>query len=270
MTHHFSSGETTHRLLSTAAALLLSISIVGCGGSPLASTPLSPSALPSSGLALQTSDVTAATDGWGTLGKGNGKDNGNGKDGDNAGDEKGKAGKGEDDSPVAALSPTGEVEGVVATATGACPTKTVTIGTETFTTNEFTVYKHGTCEELVALASVEVKVTTQTDGSLLATRVKFEGTDEDEEEGEEESDDEGGNPHDGPGPFHGTVSAFRGVCPTVTFNLKGMKIVTSATTTYAGGTCETLRPNVQVLVTGTRVGETRTINATDIEITRTH
>jgi hypothetical protein len=56
----------------------------------------------------------------------------------------------------------------------------------------------------------------------------------------------------------------------VTFNLRGMTIVTSAATAYIGGTCETLRPNVKVEVTGTRVGESRTIEAISVEITRTH
>lgn len=331
MTHQFSTHEITRRLFTLTAALLVAVSIVACSDSPLASVPMSPSALPSSGVALETTDAAAITDGWGTLGKGNDKDNGRGKDDD----------KGKHDSPADALDATVELEGTVATATGTCPAKTVTIGTRSFATNASTVYDDGTCTELVATAVVEVKATTQTDGTLLATKVEFEGADEDdltEVEGsvasvagtcpaitvtvtgqpsvvtsattefrkgvcadvqpgtrvhmrgtlqadgtvaatrvdiknrddDDEDDDESRNPHDGPGPFAGTVSEFRGTCPTVTFNLRGLEIVTSATTAYIGGTCDTLRPNVRVVVTGTRVGDTRTINATAIEITATH
>lgn len=337
MTHQFLTHAITPKLFSLAAALLLAVSIAGCSGSPLASTPLSPSALPSSGLALETGDASGLTDGWGMLGKGPEKDTGKGKDGD-----KGKDGeRGKDDSPADALSPTVEIEGSVATVTGACPTKTVTIGTRSFATNASTVYGDGTCAELVAAAVVEAKATRQTDGTLLATKVEFEGADVGDDdrltkvEGtvasitgtcpaitvvvtghpsvvtsattefrkgvcadvkpgtrvhmrgtlqtngtiaatrvdirtDDDEDEESRNPHDGLGPFEGTVSEFRGVCPAVTLNLRGMDIVTSATTTYVGGTCATLRPNVHVAVTGTRVGETRTINATAIEITRTH
>ena len=347
MTHQFLTYAITRKFFSLAAALLLAVSIAGCSGSPLASTPLSPSALPSSGLALETGDAIAATDDWGALRKGNGKDNGKGKEGDDdderngkgGDDEKGKDGdKGKDDSRAGAPAASVEIEGIVATVTGACPTKTVTVGTRSFATSASTVYDGGTCAELVATAVVEAKATTQADGTLLATKVEFEEANEDslthvegtvatitgtcpaitvvvtgqpsvatsattqfrkgacadvqpgtrvemrgtlQADGtvtatrvdikkSEEGDDEDRNPHDGPGPFDGTVSELRGICPTATFNLKGMEIVTGAATTYTGGTCETLRPNVQVLVTGTRVGETRTINAVTIEITRTH
>jgi hypothetical protein len=66
------------------------------------------------------------------------------------------------------------------------------------------------------------------------------------------------------------VSSFRGVCPAVTFNLKGTTVITDAATTYEGGTCATLRPDVQVVVTGTAGVERRTFNAATITITQTH
>ena len=79
------------------------------------------------------------------------------------------------------------------------------------------------------------------------------------------------NPSQGPERLEGTVSSFRGVCPTVTFNLKGTTVVTDATATkYDGGTCATLRPNVQVVVTGTPGTVRRTLRAATITITRTH
>jgi hypothetical protein len=273
MTHQ-ASTHSTFNSICIAFSLFAALTSVACSDSPLASAPLSPSALPSLGAALETTDATAVTDGWSTLGKGN--DNGKGKDGDKSKDDdkgKGKDEGGTVDSPVDAAAVVVEIEGAVATVTGTCPAKTVTVGTQTFTTSESTTYKGGTCADVIALALIEVRATTQATGTLVATSIKVkDADDEDADEGVEEEDDEasGGNPHDGLGPFEGTVSSFRGVCPTVTFNLRGMQIVTSATTTYAGGTCATLRPNVQVVVTGTRVGETRAIEATNIEITRTH
>ena len=91
----------------------------------------------------------------------------------------------------------------------------------------------------------------------------------DDGEGDEVDDHDGSNPHDGLGPFQGTVSRFRGLCPAVMFNLKGMRIVATTATTYTGGTCETLRPNVRVIVTGTHGTERRVFHATAIAITRT-
>ena len=89
-----------------------------------------------------------------------------------------------------------------------------------------------------------------------------------EDEDEEEHPRRG--PHHGAGPLDGTVSRFRGVCPAVTFNLKGTTIVTDAATTYVNGTCATLRPNVKVVVTGTPQAERRRFTAATITITRRH
>ncbi len=96
--------------------------------------------------------------------------------------------------------------------------------------------------------------------------------DDEDSDSEEDSDhdSEEGNPHHGAGPHRGAVSRFRGVCPAVTFNLKGLAIVADAATTYTGGTCATLRPNVQVLVTGGLLPQRRMFKAATIAITQTH
>lgn len=331
MTHQFLNHDNARKVFTLAAALLIAATIVACSGSPLASVPLSPSALPSSGLTLEATDAAASTDGWSTLGKGKDKGKGEGTDGSDA-----------------SASTAVNIEGVVgATVSGTCPAKTFTVGLHTIVTNAATEYRKGACAGIVAAARVEVRSSRQADGRLLATRVVFDAEDEVDDDDEddddvpqvklegavvgavagtcpavtftigttkvatsastrfhdggcallktgvavevrgtraadgtldatrvefdENEDEDGGNPHEGAGPFEGTVSSFGGVCPTVTFNLRGMAIVTSATTTYVAGTsCAMLRPNVRVVVTGTRVGETRTINATAIEITRTH
>jgi hypothetical protein len=277
MTYPYLAQATRHRLLGLAGAVMLAVSVGACGSSPLASVPMSPSALPSSGSALETSDAATASEGWATLGKGN--DKGKGKPGDDTGEDTGDDdGKGKDRekekekerAPADPVSAAVEFEGAIVTATGTCPAKTVTVGTRSFVTNAATEYNGGTCAELVAAAVVKVRATTQTDGTLLATKVEFEDADAGEDDDGDEDDQDSRNPHDGPGPFEGTVSSFNGICPAVAFNLKGMEIVTTEATTYVGGTCATLQPNVHVVVTGTREGETRTITATEIEITLTH
>lgn len=241
-----------------ALALATAIIAAGCGGT----TPAGPSASPSavagaSGFALESGDETSL----GTLAKG------------------GTPGKPAPAPPVADddddkdARRSGDVKGVIALApavSGLCPAKTFTVGTQTVVTTVATTYKHGGCADLVAGARVSVDGVTQPDGKVAATHVKFHVEDEDDaddDEDEEDSDKNHRHPH--VGPFDGTVSRFTGVCPTVTFNLQGMTIQTTATTTFVGGTCAMLRPNVQVTVEGT-VPATggRTVTATSVTITR--
>lgn len=94
--------------------------------------------------------------------------------------------------------------------------------------------------------------------------------DDTEDDTEDNDDDSDGNPHHGEGSHDGTVSSFRGACPTVTFNLKGLTIVADGATTYFGGTCATLRPSVKVVVTGALSAARRTFKAATITITRAH
>ncbi len=82
---------------------------------------------------------------------------------------------------------------------------------------------------------------------------------DDDEDSDSDNDDNGkdtGKGKDGTGPLDGTVSSFRGDCPAVTFSLRGTTIVTDSSTTYAGGGCATLRPNVKVIVRRARAGTT--------------
>lgn len=245
--------------------------LMACSGGPQAALPLAPSALPSSMLALETGD---GSDAWDTLGK-------RGRDGQNEGGndrDRGKDKGDEDDadSDVPDGTTTVRIEGVVSTVTGACPAVTFVVGLHSVVTNAATKFDEGLCAQLIPLAAVEVRAVRQTDGTLLAKDVEFEDDDadddtEDADDDEAEHEDGEGNPHHGEGPHDGTVSSFRGVCPAVTFNLRGLTIVADAATTYTGGTCATLRPNVQVLVTGALAPAVRrTFNAATITITRTH
>jgi hypothetical protein len=266
--------ETTgliQRLLSVAGATLLAaVSAVGCSGSAMESAPFAPSAMPASTLSAEAGESSASFD---ALGKGTdkGTDKGADKGADKGKDkDKSDSGRGSDsdatEEKTTASSNVVEAEGAIVTATGTCPAKTFTIGTRSFTTDAATTYQHGTCADLAALAEVEVHATTAADGRLTATRVEFKS---------DEDGDRRGNPHDGPGPFDGTVSMFRGTCPVVSFNLKGMRVSTTKDTTYEGVAegvdgCSLLRPNVKVIVTGTPGEARRAIIATTITIVRTH
>lgn len=274
MIHKLSTLSATplRTFAAISAALFSTLLLVACSGGPQAAAPFAPSALPSSMLSLE---AAGGIDAWGTLGKGNDKgrnDKGRGnEDEDDADDDSDDDSDGEAPTALATV----KIEGVVSSVTGTCPAVTFVVGTHSVVTDAATAFDHGLCAQLVPQAAVEVRAVRQTDGTLLAKKVEFDDPDVDDDEDtddEEDSDAENGegNPHHGAGPHDGTVSRFRGVCPTVTFNLKGLTILADATTTYTGGTCAALRPNVQVVVTGALLPERRMFKAATITITRTH
>lgn len=276
MIHKLSTPSPTplRTFAAISAALFSTLLLVACSGGPQAAAPFAPSVLPSSTLSLE---ADGGIDAWGTLGKGNDKgrdDRGRGNDDENDADDDADDDADSDGDAPNALA-TVKIEGVVSTVTGTCPAVTFVVGAHSVVTDAATTFDHGLCAQLVPQAAVEVRAVRQTDGTLLAKKVEFDDPDvdddEDSDDGEDTDAENGeGNPHHGAGPHDGTVSRFRGVCPTVTFNLKGLTIVADATATYTGGTCATLRPNVQVVVTGALLPERRTFKAATITITRTH
>lgn len=161
----------------------------------------------------------------------------------------------------------GRWEGTVSGLAGTCPAITFVVATRTVVTNPTTEFHDITCLQVLNNTNVRVRGTLQANGTVLATRVDIKTDDEDADAA---ADDTNGNPHHGAGPHDGTVSSFRGVCPTVTFNLRGLTMVADAATIYVGGTCATLRPNVQVVVTGAPAPGRRMFTAATITITRTH
>lgn len=137
---------------------------------------------------------------------------------------------------------TNEVSGaVVAPVTGTCPALDFHVGTTHVTTSATTQFSGGMCASVIPGAMVKVSGTRQADGTLQASRVEL-GQGDDDEDDEDDSVV--------PMTLDGTVSRFRGRCPSVTFNLKGTTIVANTTTTYSGGACKDLRPSVKVVVTG--------------------
>jgi hypothetical protein len=274
-------SKTSLRALRAVAFLFVPAMLVtACGGGPQAALPFAPSAIPSSSTALEAADesnATASADTAGTLGKGSDK----GKDGEKGDSDKGgnDKDKKKDGSATTGTDATVvEIKGTVSSVTNTCPAKTFVVGLDkTVMTATTTTYKHGNCEKLLKDAVVVVHATTDANGRLVAKDVEFTdgdmAEDDDEDSDDEDSDDEDsdGNPHNGTGPFEGTVSSFRGVCPLVTFNLKGMTIVATAATTYEGvpeAACVMLRPSVKVVVTRGTGSVGRVVMAATITITR--
>ena len=65
------------------------------------------------------------------------------------------------------------LSGVVSDLGGACPTETFKFGSQVIAVNASTIFVQGACSDLTSGATVEVKGFRRTDGSVLATMVKF-------------------------------------------------------------------------------------------------
>jgi hypothetical protein len=72
-----------------------------------------------------------------------------------------------------------EAIGAITAKAGACPALTLTVGATTVKTTAATVFHDTTCGALGVGTVIEAKGTTQSDGSLLASRIEREGTDRD-------------------------------------------------------------------------------------------
>ncbi len=70
-----------------------------------------------------------------------------------------------------------EASGKVAGLSGTCPTIQFTLGTTTVTTSSSTQFSGGTCSQITAGTEVEVKGAKQTNGSIAASSVKIEKSD---------------------------------------------------------------------------------------------
>jgi len=67
----------------------------------------------------------------------------------------------------------------------------------------------------------------------------------------------------------GTIGAFGGGCPTLELNVGGTYVVTTASTTFSGKTCATLKAGDSVGVAGTHPADSGTVTATTITSTAT-
>jgi hypothetical protein len=134
-----------------------------------------------------------------------------------------------------------ELSGVVTgLGAGACPVTTFTVGTTKVTTDASTTFTGGTCLQLKNTITVEVKGTTQSDGSVKASLVNLEDVGDKDTEAESEID--------------GRISGLTSVaaCPITTFTIGTTKVTTSGTTQFKDGTCPQLANTLSVQVKGVK------------------
>jgi hypothetical protein len=149
------------------------------------------------------------------------------------------------------------VEGadIITAVSGSCPTKSITVrGVPVALTAATTFTAPVTCASLAADMTVKVTALltyTASGFTVTATNVAPAGEDTD---GDDDGDGDG-TPGTGSGGGkkargEGVVGAITGSCPTLTLIITGTRVSTTATTTYEGGSCATLRPGTKVTIDG--------------------
>ena len=139
---------------------------------------------------------------------------------------------------------------VVGAISGACPNREMTVRGVRTAVNAGTMFGPGvSCATLAAGTRIHITgLLTTSNGTytLIATAISV-------------SESGAGEPG-GPDRRHnhvsgeGTISYVSGQCPTATMAISGYNVVTTAATTYVGGTCESLRPGARVAVSGVNQG----------------
>lgn len=160
-----------------------------------------------------------------------------------------------------------DVDGTVASVQGACPVVTFLVHGERIVSDEATAFVGGSCAMLRPGSRVRVEGTRAANGTLVASLIRFESADDDGDADDGPDDGDGDDPVADVS-MSGHVSALRGACPSLTFNLRGFDVATTSRTTVKGGTCGDLRAGVEVEVVGSRVG-TRGVLALDLRIVGT-
>jgi hypothetical protein len=145
-----------------------------------------------------------------------------------------------------------KVEGTVTGETGACPNISFSIGSTRVNANQSTTYTGTSCTTLGQNSqSVEVKGTTQSDGSLLATEIEVENGQEapgdNDQPGETDPGQNGAEQK-----VEGPATGKTGACPNISFSIGGTLVVANQATTYSGTSCSAVGQNGQsVEVKGT-------------------
>jgi len=139
--------------------------------------------------------------------------------------------------------------GVVSDLAGACPARTFKFGSKIVAVNASTIFVQGSCSELSSGMTVEVKGFARTDGSVLATMVKFKsGGDDGADKLVEVS---------------GVISELSGKCPARTFHLGSREIRTTGATVFLTP-CATLANGQGVNVKGKATGNGK-VNASQVQ-----
>jgi hypothetical protein len=143
------------------------------------------------------------------------------------------------------------VEGrsTVTAVSGTCPVLSFTVGgVVKVVTDASTRFEHGSCGSLRVGVKVRVKGDMKTDdGEVIAEEVDIEG-------------------HPGGkngGRIEGRIVTRSGTCPTLTLNVNGVTVTTSAATDFDGVACTALAVGTKVEVEGELQGST--LVATKIE-----
>jgi hypothetical protein len=145
--------------------------------------------------------------------------------------------------------------GAVSALGGACPEKTFKFGSQVIVVNESTIFVQGACSDLASGDTVEVKGFRRTDGSVLASMVKFKSADD----GDGGDGDGGGVPVE----FSGAISGLSGSCPARTFNIGDREVRTTGATDFLTP-CATLANGHNVKVTGKATGNGK-VNASQVQ-----
>jgi hypothetical protein len=124
-------------------------------------------------------------------------------------------------------------EGTVASLKGTCPTLEMVVHGVRVTTDSSTTFENGECGNLRAGTKVVVEGDSASD-RVLATKIRI-------------VDQPGGKPVEG----EGNVGGVKGTCPTLTMVVSGYPVMTTSTTTFKDGTCESIRPGSRISVKGT-------------------
>lgn len=127
------------------------------------------------------------------------------------------------------------LSGVVSDLGGGCPAATFKIGSQAVAVNSSTLFVQGECDDLVSGATVEVKGLGRTDGSVLATMVKFSSKGSKTVE------------------VSGVIAQLSGKCPARVFRIGDREIKTTGATTFATP-CATLADGQTVTVKGKEAG----------------
>ena len=131
-----------------------------------------------------------------------------------------------------------EAEGVVSDLTGRCPNLTFRLNGKTVKTNSATKFDEISCGALANGVRAEVKGITQSDGSILATRV-------------ESDDDEDDDRQNGEREVEGKISGLTGSCPNLTFTIGSTTVKTSSGTQFKNVACGALANGTEVEADGT-------------------
>jgi hypothetical protein len=134
-----------------------------------------------------------------------------------------------------ASSLTVEGEGTLTAVTPSCPTAVITMLDVPVNVNAATQFGGAlSCASLAVGSEVKVRgVLTNNSGTLVVTATSIEPRAAKRRERGE-----------------GTVGSLTGTCPTLSMNVHGIRVQTTAATTFENGECGNLRPGTKVFIEG--------------------